>query len=294
MKQIPIALQSHLQQPATTWCFLMRVACVGRWAGTVMGFTTLDADLEYDDGKGGVRYRSDNGFKPDRLQTAADFSVGNTDMSGWVTADGITAQDVAAGMFDYAEVTVYRVNYMDLTQGHELVLFGTCGQTKTHQDAWTTEFRSLMQQAKQTISTVYSLTCRAEYGDSKCQMAFVWESATVADIGSDPRRMITSSGLAHADGYFDLGVIEWLTGRNSGLQSEVDEFLDNGDIRLSLPTGFPISEGDTFRIRQDCDKAFATCKAKGNVLQFRGEHLTPVADTAISAPGAYIPSVDSA
>lgn len=294
MKRIPIALQSHLREPATTWCFLLRVACVGRWDGVVLGFTTLDVDLSYDDGAGVIAYRSENGFKPERIQSAADFGVDNTDLMGWVAATGVTAEEVAAGLLDYAEVTVYRVNYMDLSQGHEVVMFGTCGQTKFRGNAWTTEFRSLMQRARQTISTVYSLTCRAGYGDEKCRMKFVWTKGIVSAGGSDPNRVFVASGLTESTGHYDLGVIQWISGRNTGLESEVFSFEAGGSIRLGLPAGFDIGVGDSFRIRQDCDKTFATCKQKGNVLNFRGEHLTPVSDTSLSVPGAYVRSVDAA
>lgn len=294
MKRIPISLQSHLREPATTWCFLLRVACVGRWQGVVLGFTTLDVDLSYDDGAGAVAYRAGNGFKPERMESAADFSVGNTEMSGWVADSGITAEQVAAGLLDYAEVTVYRVNYMDLSQGHEVVMFGTCGQTKCQGAQWITEFRSLMQQAKQTISTVYSLTCRAGYGDERCGKKFEWATGVVTAQGDDAARVFYAAGLAGADEYYDLGVVQWLTGENAGLESEVFTFNAGGFIRLALPAGFDISTGDKFRIRQDCDKTFTTCKAKGNVLNFRGEHLIPVSDTSLSVPGAYIRSVDSA
>jgi uncharacterized phage protein (TIGR02218 family) len=294
MKRIPLQLQTHLREPATTWCFLLRVACVGRWDGVVFGFTTLDVDLSYDDGAGLISYRAENGFKPERIQSAADFSVDNTDLMGWVAASGITVEEVAAGLLDYAEVTVYRVNYMDLIQGHEVVMFGTCGQTKCHGNAWVTEYRSLMQQARQTISTVYSLTCRAGYGDERCGMPFVWTDSVVSAGWDDPNRVFVANGLAGDSGFYDLGVIQWLSGSNAGLESEVFSFEAGGLIRLALPAGFDIEAGDTFRIRQDCDKAFATCKAKGNVLNFRGEHLTPVSDTSLSVPGAYVRSVDAA
>lgn len=289
MKQIPIALQEHYESGATTWCYLMRIACVGRYAGVVRGLSGLDEAIVYDDGQGPLLYRNDGGFMPSKFQQAADFSVDNAEVSGWVTDDEITDADILAGIFDFAEVTIYRVNYMDLSAGHEVVAFGTLGETQFTEDRWRCEFRSLTQQAKQPYGQVYSLTCRNQYGDHKCKMPFEWFEATVTNLGEDPMLVIVAEDLEQGNGFFAPGVIEVLTGANAGADMDVDEFFEGGIIRLALQMPMPFQVGDTFRIRVDCDKSFETCKAKGNVLEFRGEHLTPVADTGLAVPGAYVP-----
>lgn len=224
------------------------------------------------------------------------MDVDNAEVVGWVDNGGVTEQQILSGIFDYAKVTVYRVNYMDLSMGHEVVGYGTCGETKFTDQSWVTEWRSLTQQAKQVIGQVYSLTCRARFGDNRCKMPFVWSSSAVSGEATNNRREFFADALTQAEGYFDGGVVEWTSGNNAGAQMEVDEFIDTGSgraVRLILPMPYAIEAGDTFMIRRDCDKRFATCKAYGNHLNFRGEHLTPVGDTALSVPGAYVPSVGS-
>ena len=291
MKAIPLALQQHLVGGALTVCVLMRVRCVGRWEGRVMGFTNLDAPITYDDGAGPLVYSPDNGFTPQRVEHAADFGVDNSEAIGWVSDTGLTRQQITAGIFDYAEVTVYRVNYLDLSQGHEIVLYGTLGQTQIDGIRWQAELRSLMQQAKQPIGQVYSLTCRARFGDQRCGLPLAWTEGTVTGLGSDSERIFAATSLTQASGYFTLGIVRWLSGDNAGAEMEIDDHAPGGQIRLALPLGFPIRVGDQFKIRQDCDKAFATCKAKNNALNFRGEHLTPVAERGLQTPGAYVKSV---
>ena len=287
MKQIPIALQEHLGGYATTWCYLMRIACVGKFAGIVRGFSSCDETLVYDDGEGEVIYRCDNGFGPSKFLRTADLSVDNADVKGWIVDEEITLQNIYAGIFDAAEVTIYRVNYMNLAAGHEIVDFGTLGQTKFTKTSWTNEFRSLAQQARQPYGDVYSLTCRATYGDDKCKMPFEWYNATVTEVGEDPSLVIVCDSLTQADNYFAPGVIEVLSGANEGQDMDVELYFSGGLIQLALRMAQPFSVGDTIRIRVDCDKRFETCKSKGNVLEFRGEHLTPVADTGLAVPGAY-------
>ncbi len=64
MKTIDATLLTHLAEEATTTCLLVRVECVGVYAGTILGFTDLDIDVTYNDGAGSVVYDSDNGFTP--------------------------------------------------------------------------------------------------------------------------------------------------------------------------------------------------------------------------------------
>lgn len=291
MKNIPPGLLDHLSQTATTWCYLLKIECRGTWQGTVLGFADLDADIVYDDGQGEVTYSSSNGFSPDRIEQFSDITaVDNSVVNGWISESGITTSQILAGVFDYANVSLYRVNYRDLSMGHEVVDYGTCGETKFSGNKWAVEFRGLGQQAKQIISQQYSLTCRAAFGDAKCKMPFVWSPGSVSALGSDNTREFIAV-MAHADGWFDGGVLEWLTGNNAGAQMEVDTFVADSldrEFTLVLPMPLPIQNGDTFRVRRDCGKTFQDCKDYDNVLNFRGEHLTPVSDPGVMVPGANI------
>lgn len=286
MKSIPIALQAHLDEQATTWCLLYRVACTD---GTLLGFTSLDADVTYDDGDGPLVYHAENGFTIERLQASADLAVDNTELRGWLSNAGVTEQDIRAGLFDFAAIRIYRVNYLSLADGHEIVATGTAGETRFTRNGWITEFRSLTQQLKQTVSKLYSLTCRAQFGDALCQKPFAWVTGAVTAVGAESDRIFTDSGNAEPDHHFDIGVVDWLTGANAGVQMEVDTQI--ADVfSLSIPLPYPIQIGDTYRVRQDCDKSFAMCRdTHDNVIHNRSEHLIPVSDGGSNlVPGAQI------
>ena len=56
-------------------------------------------------------------------------------------------------------------------------------------------------------------------------------------------------------------------------------------VALWAPAGAAISAGDSFTVRAGCDKSFATCTGKfANAVNFRGFHLMPGNDFAISLP----------
>lgn len=296
MKNIPIALRNDLAQDMTSWCFLLLVLCKD---GTVLGFTNLDTDLTYDAGGGPVVYRADNGFTPSRLQMTADAQVDNAEFEGWVQNTGITEQQIRAGLFDFARVRGYRVNYMEPSHGQEILLRGTLGETRFNETGWVTEFRSLTQQLMQDVSARYSLTCRAKFGSTyaeekyPCTKPFTWVSGTVTDVDPiEPLRVFTDSGLAQPDGHFRYGVLHWTSGDNAGQSVEV-ETNASGEVQLVFDLPYPIQDGDGFDIRQDCDKTFDYCRTvHDNHLFFRGEHLIRLADAAnVMVPGANISRV---
>lgn len=294
MKTINATLLTHLAGESTTTCLLVRLETKD---GTVYGFTNLDTDVAYDDGDGSVDYLSDNGFTPSRIESGADLAVDNGEMMGWVSATGITEEQIRAGLFDYATVKVYRVNYNDLTSGrHEIIASGTAGQTRFDNRGWITEFRSLTQQLRQPLSNLYSVTCTAQFGDTRCGKSFTWVSGTVTALGAEADRIFTDSALSQADGYFLPGVVEWLTGDNAGFQMEIDAHASD-TFTLSMPLPYPIQVSDTYRVRQDCNKVALTigdkpgdCKDKhNNLTRFRGQNFIPVADGGRSLiPGADI------
>lgn len=314
MKSIPIALQNHLNEDATTLCLLTRVETKD---GTVIGFTDLDEDVVYDDGDGAVTYSAENGFTPSRIQATADTGVDNGELEGITSDSGITQQQIRAGLFDAARVKIYRINYMAPSNGHELVQYGRAGETTFSETGWRTEFRSLMQTLKQPISVLYSITCRARFGSKfigegldstgqqyfeeahPCGKDFTWTSGTVTSVGVNPKTTFSDSGLSPSSGFFEPGVVEWLTGNNAGHQMEVYSHVDDSAenyVKLALPMPYAIEAGDTFRIRQDCSKLWDDAEhgclyhyGTERKNHFQGEPDIPVADGGANLiPGAQI------
>jgi hypothetical protein len=109
-------------------------------------------------------------------------------------------------------------------------------------------------------------------------------------VGDNPYVQFTVAGVAQPDDYFQLGIIEFLTGQNAGATIEVETWLASGVVQTSFLLPFPASVGDTLRIRKDCGKTEADCIAYGNIVNMRAEHLTPVQDQSLMVPGAYIKS----
>lgn len=292
MKTIPISLQDRLSRPTGSWAYLAKV--VSKKDGSVYGFTTLDADIRFNDGIHDVVYDCSNELRPQNVQQDLSYEADNTELLGWFNKS--LEKLVLAGRFDRAELTIYRVSYLHLEDGAEVIAYGTVGEIDFSPNAKSkrkVEYISLKGQLEQTINEMYSLTCRTQFGSDECGMPFVWENGTVANVGSSPYLAFQVTGPSRPAGYFDFGIIEVLTGDNTGAELEIESWAADGTVQLSFLAPYPMKNGDTVRVRRDCGKTESDCKAYGNIINMRAEHLTPVEDAGVMVPGAYIKSVNA-
>jgi uncharacterized phage protein (TIGR02218 family) len=301
MRNIPIALAAHLESGRTSLCFLVKIRCKD---GTLLAFTTLDAALTYTDGPDGpIEYLPDNGVTPSEQVWSASLSVDTAEAVGVVTPDGITEQRIRSGVFDHARFWIYRVNYLDLSQGHYIWASGTTGETKFTENRFSVELRSKSQQLKQPISESYTLTCPVAYGSAACGKTLEWFDAAVATVDTEePDRIFTVTGDSEWPGgdQFKFGVAKVITGDNAGAEVEV-ELHDDDSIELLLPLPYALAEDDELQFRIDCNKEARDtdfgCKSELRwgaewPLHHRGFPDIPIADQgSLLAPGAQTPSV---
>lgn len=293
MKTISPGLLAHKKLSTTSTCRLMKITCKD---STVFGYTDLDVDITYDDGNGPQTYEASRGFMPSAIQLDGGLSIQNADLTGIIAEldTGIDKDTVRSGKLDGAFVRIYQVNYEDLTQGHEWLGYGNLGEVTYADGQYVAEFRSRSQILKQiNVCENYSLICRAQYGDGKCGKAFEWFDGTVTAQSLETTLSFVDSGLTQDVGYFVPGIVEFLTGQNAGRSMEVTSFI-NGVVTLILPVYYPITVGDTFRIRIDCNKHADDSGCQHDrrwgidwALHFRGENLIPVGD-AVQTPGAQL------
>lgn len=101
------------------------------------------------------------------------------------------------------------------------------------------------------------------------------------------RANFSSEGLvAYPDDYFQYGIIEWLTGENAGLKTEVHAFkkLPSPNIELFEAMPFIVSPGDTFTVSQGCAKTRTACRVFNNNNNHRGFPDMPTEDKALATP----------
>lgn len=287
---IPIQLVDALAKPGKSTCFLIKVK--SKLTDAVYGFTTLDATRRFNDGVDNILYRAFNVLNPQNIQSSWNIKdVDNTELHGWF--DDVVGQAVTAGLLGGAEITIYRVAYNHLSYGAEVVGFGTVGKAEfsaSKQGSRKIQFRGLGDALLTKVNPVYSLTCRNEFGDKRCGKPFIWEPATVLEVYNN-LMAFKVTGISRPADYYNFGVVKFIDGNNANVTMEVETWAADGTVKLSFLTPYPITPTTEVWFRKDCDKFDTTCiDTYSNIVNFNGEHLTPVQDQSLMVPGAYIKS----
>ena len=133
---------------------------------------------------------------------------------------------------------------------------------------------------------VYQPGCPNTLYDAACGVSRDAKTVQgIANTAGDATRTRFGHGLMQAAGYFDLGVVKFLTGSNAGIGRTVKRHTagaGGSEITVLQPFPFTVAAGDTFAIYPGCDKTQATCKAKfNNVIRFRGKPYVPAAETVM-------------
>jgi uncharacterized phage protein (TIGR02218 family) len=267
-KPLSPGLWAHYQLPVQTLTRCLRIA---RQDGQVLGFTEHDQDLVFE----GVVYRSAAGYTPTVVQSTDQGAVGSVEIEGLLVEAGVDKQAIAAGLFDQAQITLFEVNYSDLSQGKLSLFTGFWGETRYQGNRYVTELRSLAEVLQQPCGAFYSLSCRAQLGDQRCQVdvKHFTHAAVVSEVLS-PTQFFADPGLLPA-GYFEHGVVTWQTGNNKGLVNEINT-ESSGLFQLMEAPVYPLHTQDTFLASAGCDKQLSTCQTRfHNTVNFRGEPFVP-------------------
>lgn len=272
MKSISANLATHLAGEVTTLATCWKIT---RTDAQVFGFTDYIQDLTVS----GQLYQAATGYTASAVQSSADLAVDNLDLEGVLDATTLTEGDLLAGVWDYALVEIFRVNYAALADGVLWVRKGRLGQIRLGRGTFVAELRGLAQALAQTIGEVYTPGCRANLGDARCgvNLAPLTVTGTVTG-GVVGRSVFADTSRTEATGYFDGGLLTWTSGANSGRTMEVKLFTGGTDVfTLALPMVGTITVGDGYSVYPGCQKRLITdCKTKfANVVNFRGEPYVP-------------------
>ena len=164
MKTISSNLAGHLASELTTLC-----ACwlVTRTDGTIFGFTDHDIDIVFN----GVTYSAESGFLRTAISNTATAAPGELEVQGFLDSGVLTEHDLRAGLYNYALVELFLLNWASLSDGQLNLRYGNFGEvTITSDGAFKVELRGLMQKLEQQFLETYGPNCRADLGDARCKI----------------------------------------------------------------------------------------------------------------------------
>lgn len=283
MKQISNDLAAHLALEGTTLATCWKMT---RRDSTVFCFTDHDQDITFESNV----YSASSGFTPSSIHNSGTLSVDNLDVEGMLSSSSIRETDIMAGLYDFAEIDIFQVNYADLSQGSMKLKRGWLGEVSFFKQQFIAEVRGLTQRLSQTMGELYSSSCRASLGDSRCKINLALHTVTGSVTVSSGTSQFTDTSRTEASGTFSFGTITFTSGANNGISMEVKEYIlkpvGGGQLALALPMVNPILAGDTYSLTKGCDKTLATCYARfNNVVNFRGEPLVPGLDRMLETAG---------
>lgn len=268
MKTISAGLKQGFKDGTISTCIKLT-----RQDGVVLGFTDHDKELTVDT----VVYAPTPGLARVLMNLRSNAQVSNQEFAGAWTVD-IDEADLSNGVYDEADVEVFRVDWTDVSLGGLNIFTGNLGLIQWSEDGFRADVQSLMKKLSHQVGDITTPKCRHALFDqsgpqiiglcgiSKAVHTF---NSSVTNVPTD-RLTFDVNALGQVDGWFANGSLRWLTGNNTGLDSPIKVYASE-QIELFLPTIASIQIGDTFQIFTGCDKNFETCKTKfSNVQNFGG------------------------
>lgn len=283
MKTIPSALAGHLAGRVTTCacCWI-----VTRRDGVNLGFTDHDRTLTVES----VVCQPENGLGATAMTGGPGLATGGGEVEGSLSGPALASADLDAGLWDGAEVRVYLVNW-NASDEPLLMRRAHIGEVVRTGDAFRAELRGLAHLLEARRGRVFSRTCDADVGDSRCgiDLSLAPYRGDASVIACPDLSTLTVSGLeSFSDGWFTGGRFSVTSGAQSGFASEIAmHSTQDGNARIALwqPLVTALEAGTSVTLTAGCDKGFATCQAKfANGLNFRGFPHMPGTDFVLSYP----------
>ena len=272
------AYLAHARGTVTQFCTCWKVV---RKDSLTLGFTDHPSDLVI----GGLTYQSALGYSSTDVQSSADLAVDNLNLTGFIESPSITEPDLIAGLWDFAEVTIFEAIYSNLSAGTRTIARGRIGEVSLGRTSWEAELRGLSQSLTQQLLELTSPLCRVKLGSAKCGVALGPLTVTGSITSIANRRTWTDSTRAEAAGHFTYGLVSFTSGANAGFSIEVKAHTAGGVIEQQLPLPYALAVGDAYTMTPGCDRRFTTCSARySNVINFRGEPHLPGQDALFKGP----------
>jgi uncharacterized phage protein (TIGR02218 family) len=266
------------------WCWL-----IIRVDGLRLGFTSLDMPFEI----GGVTYQPFTGFDAGAAQQSGDLNrTDSQQLVGILDRSGISKADLISGIYDYAYVRRFLVDYSNLPSNlsfnppkHLELPGGYLAESKRNNLGYEIKVKDKLSKLDNQIGTVTTKTCRANLGDDRCRKNLTNFTHYLTISAVESKRVFTINQNFLPNKYFDGGRLQFTSGLNEGLNFDIGFFVGSKIILSPIPTPFAVAVGDTVTAIAGCAKTKLACITKfQNFHNFVGEPDIPTTDLTIDTP----------
>jgi len=164
---VPASLRTALDTATPRLAVCWKI--VPRFAPTVAGIS-LDQDVEVDlgDGDGPLVYKATNSIDRTNIAKNIDLQVDNHDISG-LLLDGFDADDLDAGVYDRARVTIFGVKWDAGNDDVVILDVGHVGEvSRLDRESFSAEVRGLVQAYAQDLMKTFGDACPVDLGGTEC------------------------------------------------------------------------------------------------------------------------------
>lgn len=246
---------------------------ITRTDGTIVRLTNFDRAIIVN---GEDYYRPQEAPSPQSYSFGTAAAVDNTSMGTILSSETITEEDIIGGKYDFAAIEVFVYDYFNNTTVKTLIK-GYLGEISTTERNYTAEVRSNKALLQKKNTRVTTRTCPLIFGSTglnQCgvNLAPYTDNTSVTSVSG---QQIFNISSGRPDKFFDNGVIEFTSGENAGIRSDIATFA-SGQITLWEPLPYVVQNGDTVTVIAGCDKTIQTCaNVYNNAINFGGDPYLP-------------------
>lgn len=292
-RAISDTLQALIEAPVSHPAFLWKVAVEGR---AIEGYTSLDEDLDYNDGSGLITYQSAGNASPTEVPVSIGLSTDATEVKTLLHLAGTTIGKVLAGWYDSTLVTLYMVDFTDLSAGHVILTAGRLGSYTMTDLAVTFEFLNWGALAAKDYGRVTLFDCpwAQEFGTGRCYndpaLGGLGDGPNVNDPGENRIRAgaltaalskcrLQVTGITAAEDWASRGRLYFTAGEYMGIPFSIKKWEANG-ANLYLHNDLPfLPDGDeAVTVQEGCIGNWAACIAHTNTANYGGQNALPGAE----------------
>ena len=271
--------EAWLAGPLTSTAYGWRLE---RRDGVTLGFTSHDRDVELD----GLILRASPGMMPSSIVESIGMDVDGLDVRGALTADAIRADDLGAGRWDAARLSIFLFDWTDPAAGVRMLAVGELGAISHSGSEFDAEFKGPAAKLDRAVAPYTSPGCRADFCDADCGLNAARFTHQAQIVSATESELPLAAPLAGSPANFVFGKLRWLDGPNCGLWSDILSATATS-VQLIAPTPSPALSSSRVELIEGCDKTIATCGTRfGNAINFRGEPYLPGNDILTRYPGA--------
>ncbi|MEM9221490.1 MAG: DUF2163 domain-containing protein [Pseudomonadota bacterium] len=276
MRALQQELRAHLEGGVTTLCRCWRIV---RTDGVVLGFTDHDRELSFLD----VTFSSLDGFEASSDVTKTGLGVGGLEIEGAFSSDAIETGDLQDGRYDGSRITLWLVNWADVSQRAVLRL-GVLGEVRRSDNGFWAEVRGPMHALETIRGRVISRQCGSSFGGSSCGVDIAAAAKTVTVTNIDGARITVTGINGKQTAWATGGTAVVTSGSANGMRRIVTKHAieTTGVVLTLLEPILDLNTGDQLEVTPGCNKSSTDCASKhGNSANFQGFPHLPGNDKAL-------------